>query len=71
MSTTTDSTRTLKTAATACRWIGLAMLVAALIMMIAHVTSLMAYIPVIVVALGAIVGGVVVRSRIQAADGQR
>ena len=49
----------------------LAMLVAAIIMMIAHVTSLMAYIPVIVVALGAIVGGVVVRSRIQAADGQR
>ena len=42
MSTTTDSTRTLKTAATACRWIGLAMLVAAIIMMIAHVTSLMA-----------------------------
>ena len=70
MSNTTDSTRTLKTAATACRWIGLAMLVAAIIMMIAHVTSLMAYIPVIVVALGAIVGDVLVRSRIRAAEGK-
>ena len=71
MSNTTDSTRTLKTAATACRWIGLAMLAATIIMAIAHVTSCMPYLPVIVIALGAIVGDVLVRSRIRAAEGKR
>lgn len=45
MSNTTDSTRTLKTAATACRWIGLAMLAATIIMAIAHVTSFIALPP--------------------------
>jgi hypothetical protein avisC_08162 len=47
------------------------MLAATIIMAIAHVTSFMPYLPVIVIALGAIVGDVLVRSRIRAAEGKR